>query len=606
MFKDKNVLSGEGFFLALVCSLLSSSLQAGTITVNSAGNTNEADSQMTLVEAILLANGELSRNLTAAEQQQVMGMLKTSTIVFDIPTEITPQVIEVPKGGLPPIVASNVTIDGYTQPGAVANSASILEPNNAVIEIVIDARNGNHTGQASGSGEGDILTIYGDDVLIQGLSFLNTFKTAEGGSNYGINWRDGASGGRISGCWVGLHPDGKTVAGGEIAVGACGTAGKHIIGTNGDGEQDAAEFNIILGHNVNTIFEEAADCRISGNFIGVLPDGLSAISASDAEKVGEGDAVEGAGLGALILGTNGDGVSDDLERNIIGGMADDVIQTWGGTNEGVVIAGNYIGVGIDGKTPLPNGKFLRMNASRAVIGTNLDGVSDALESNIIANHRGTLIRYPSPNLVFSFRGNHLFNNPEYVFERMGESFYADEVGDDSIPLYPTLLAPTDSSRLVGEVLISAGSGLAPAEVDLYLADPSTVGTSPQGAHYLGTFVDNGPLDADDRVRHFDFDLSALSYPQSGEAHFVVLSYIAVENDDTLYGMSDYSEPYAVLLESTQGRIDAISLMDGSVVIEFVGQLKRSSTVNGSFEPVPNATSPYTVKPDAPAAFFLAQ
>lgn len=154
MFKDKNVLSGEGFFLALVCSLLSSSLQAGTITVNSAGNTNEADSQMTLVEAILLANGELSRNLTAAEQQQVMGMLKTSIIVFDIPTEITPQVIEVPKGGLPPIEASNVTIDGYTQPGAVANSASILEPNNAVIEIVIDARNGNHTGQTSGSGEG--------------------------------------------------------------------------------------------------------------------------------------------------------------------------------------------------------------------------------------------------------------------------------------------------------------------------------------------------------------------------------------------------------------------------------------------------------------------
>ena len=30
-----------------------------------------------------------------------MGVLKTSIIVFDIPTEITPQVIEVPKGGLP-------------------------------------------------------------------------------------------------------------------------------------------------------------------------------------------------------------------------------------------------------------------------------------------------------------------------------------------------------------------------------------------------------------------------------------------------------------------------------------------------------------------------
>ena len=118
------------------------------------------------------------------------------------------------------------------------------------------------------------------------------------------------------------------------------------------------------------------------------------------------------------------------------------------------------------------------------------------------------------------------------------------------------------------MLISAGSGLAPAEVDLYLADPSTVGVSPQGAHYLGTFVDNGPLDADDRIRHFDFDLSSLSYPQSGEAHFVVLSYIAVENDDTLYGMSDYSEPYAVLLESTQDDDNSAgpSLQDGTITV----------------------------------------
>ena len=154
MLNLKNLLSGKGFIIAFVCSLLSSPIHAGTITVNSSANTNEADSQLTLVEAIMLANGELKRDLTSAEQQQVVGMLKTPTIVFDIPTEITPQVIEVPEGGLPPIVASNVTIDGYTQQGAVANSASILEPNNAVIGIVIDARNGNHTGQAGGSGGG--------------------------------------------------------------------------------------------------------------------------------------------------------------------------------------------------------------------------------------------------------------------------------------------------------------------------------------------------------------------------------------------------------------------------------------------------------------------
>ena len=99
MINLKNLLSGNGFFIAFVCSLLSSLLNADPITVNSSANTNEADSQLTLVEAIMLANGELTRDLTSAEQQQVIGMLKTPTIVFDIPTEITPQVIEVPEGG---------------------------------------------------------------------------------------------------------------------------------------------------------------------------------------------------------------------------------------------------------------------------------------------------------------------------------------------------------------------------------------------------------------------------------------------------------------------------------------------------------------------------
>ena len=49
----------------------------------------------------------------------------------------------------------------------------MLEPNNAVIEIVIDAEMV-ITGQASGSGEGDIHNL-GDDVRF-GIVFLNTFK----------------------------------------------------------------------------------------------------------------------------------------------------------------------------------------------------------------------------------------------------------------------------------------------------------------------------------------------------------------------------------------------------------------------------------------------
>src|ERR1043165_8616184 len=63
------------------------------------------------------------------------------TIAFNIPGA-GPHFLQEPPSGFPLIYHRHgLTIDGYTQPGAAANSNPITAANNAQIKIVIDGRN---------------------------------------------------------------------------------------------------------------------------------------------------------------------------------------------------------------------------------------------------------------------------------------------------------------------------------------------------------------------------------------------------------------------------------------------------------------------------------
>ena len=65
------------------------------------------------------------------------------TIAFNI-SGPGPHFLQVPPGGFPLIYQKHqITIDGYSQPGAVANSNPITAANNAQLKIVIDGRNNN-------------------------------------------------------------------------------------------------------------------------------------------------------------------------------------------------------------------------------------------------------------------------------------------------------------------------------------------------------------------------------------------------------------------------------------------------------------------------------
>ncbi len=90
------------------------------------------------------------------------------------------------------------------------------------------------------------------------------------------------------------------------------------------------------------------------------------------------------------IGTNGDGVEDGLERNIISGNANNGIWLSGSNTSGNKIAGNFIGTNVTGSVALPNnhsGIWMNAGAHDNFIGT--DGSNDAFnasERNIISGN----------------------------------------------------------------------------------------------------------------------------------------------------------------------------------------------------------------------------
>jgi len=160
------------------------------------------------------------------------------------------------------------------------------------------------------------------------------------------------------------------------------------IGTDGDGQNDAAEGNLISGNNNSGVrmFGLGTDGNIvGGNRIGTNAAGTAAISNN-----GHGVSI-GQGAMENRIGTNGDGVSDTLERNLLSGnLSRGVLISDVGTEYNVV-AGNYIGTNATATAAVGNtfdGVLIQAGASYALIGTNGDGQSDEAERNIISGNLG--------------------------------------------------------------------------------------------------------------------------------------------------------------------------------------------------------------------------
>ena len=177
----------------------------------------------------------------------------------------------------------------------------------------------------------------GADVTVRGL--------AVGGFYNGVVVRGPRA--AVEGCYVGTDAGGagrlRNTQSGVVVNGGADAR----VGTNGDGLADAAERNVVSGNGGDgvRINGSSAGAVIAGNYVGTNAAGTAPL----------GNKRSAVSLSARTrVGTNGDGVADVAERNVLSGNGD-----WGvraDYQSGAVVAGNFIGTDAAGTAPLGNGR----------------------------------------------------------------------------------------------------------------------------------------------------------------------------------------------------------------------------------------------------------
>lgn len=338
------------------------------------------------------------------------------TIAFAISTGL--QTIS-PTSALPTIT-DEVTIDGWTQPGY---SMSTFLP---VIQL-------NGTGAGAGATG---LWVQASNTIIRGL-VINRY------SQYAILIRSGDNN-TVQNCFLNVNQTGTAVSqqatdgaadiwiseSNNNLIGGSSTQARNVISgsKNGDGILLVAgsNGNVIQNNRIGTnlagtitlkngasgvaMYSGCGDNLVTGNLIsgnatwGVYIGGLGSsgnqvranfigtnVSGSSAIANGNDGVVIFGGALRTVVGTNGDGVADASESNVISGNLAWGVRVLNVGTDGTRIAGNVIGAGVSGTSAIPNsndGVVVHAGATNTIIGTNGDGIADAIEGNVISGNVG--------------------------------------------------------------------------------------------------------------------------------------------------------------------------------------------------------------------------
>ncbi len=307
------------------------------------------------------------------------------TIAFNVPGPGV-HLIDVSVVSLPEVTDA-VTIDGYTQPGASANTLPV--GNNAAILIQVFGRS------ATGSAERGLL-ITGSPSTLRGLAlggFEDLYNSVGGRvvrPGHAIIL-GGDGGHKIEGNFIGLGPDGKTrtfngtglkMASPLNMVGGSSPAARNIISFNQVGVfVDTYTDNVVLGNYIGT---DAAGTAEAGNGVGIKSNNVSGLRIGGSEP-GAGNLVSGNEINVSLAGVRG-----IIQGNFIGTLADGSGELRP-DSQGIVTAspiGAYF-TQIGGLEP---------GAGNRIIGSvgiqNLDGFGITILSNLFLYNRGAISLVP--------------------------------------------------------------------------------------------------------------------------------------------------------------------------------------------------------------------
>jgi len=197
--------------------------------------------------------------------------------------------------------------------------------------------------------------------------------------------RTGSAGLGNAGIGVLIETAGNTVGGGAAGAG-------NVISGNGDA-------------GVRLTGSSATGNLVQGNYIGVNAAGTAALGNAKWGVILDNGADDN------FVGTNGDGVDDATEGNVIAASADDANVSVQAASDDV-IAGNFIGTNAAGTAALGGGIgiWVTSGSANTRIGTNADGISDTDERNTISGNgdAGVLIDSGSTSTIIA--GNYIGTN----------------------------------------------------------------------------------------------------------------------------------------------------------------------------------------------------
>lgn len=388
------------FTLRLLSALaLAAPCAAATFTVTSNADTAGAScaATCTLRQAITAANSNAGAD----------------NITFNVPGSGVR--LFTPASAYPALTGPTV-IDGYTQPSASANTLAV----GSDASILIRIEGGGGIGSAQ-------LDLSGGNSTIRGLSFGNF------GSGVSIRINDvvGNSGNVVEGVWIGTTANGignAPVGSSIVASGTVNTAGLRIGGSA------PAQRNVLTGGVLPFVGPQPAitissnNAVISNNYIDVDKNGnfdnaagfpSAAIALRNGARFGgpntgernivvagvflgadsgNGVMVEGNyfgvgadGLSPLRVGQTqidiSGGTNHTIRNNVIGSGLPTAsgIEVGSSSTPGLRIVGNWIGLGANGVAARPLGTGIRLGAG--AVGTVIGGTGSA-DGNIIANNLG--------------------------------------------------------------------------------------------------------------------------------------------------------------------------------------------------------------------------
>ena len=324
---SKALLAGRiaavGFGLVLVVALLvllapKPAEADTTFTVNRTGDASDRK-----INGVCDSSRKRGKQCTLrAAIQEANATLEPDTINFNIRSRTSVKTIS-PASPLPEIT-EELTINGYSQPGASENT--LAEGNDAVLKVQLNGTNAGAGSTVNG------LTLRASGSTIKGL-VINRF----GGNGIDVQI-SGGNQNRLEGNFIGTDASG-TVDLGNGNNGVRISADNNLVG----GTSPEAR-NVISGNEDDGVeITSANENSVEGNYIGTNAGGTAAL----------GNGRDGVAIFNGLINDVGDTVNG--ARNVISGNAREGVEISGSSALGNEVEGNFIGTNAAGNAALGNG-----------------------------------------------------------------------------------------------------------------------------------------------------------------------------------------------------------------------------------------------------------